>query len=237
MAEKKKKKMRWLPLESNPEVLNDFISKLGVDTSKWSYCDVYGIDPDLLAMIPRPVIALLLLFPITQATETDDKKQAEEIIQKGQTVSPNLWYIKQTIGNACGTIGVLHSIGNNLEKLDLKKDSHFAKFFSNCQALSPQERAKFLEEYEAFAVAHEESGKQGQTQAPNPEEKVELHFIALVEKDGNLYEMDGRKKFPINHGPTSPDTFLEDAINVTKHFIERDPNQISFNIMALTASQ
>ena len=35
---------RWIPLESNPEVLNDFTSKLGLDTSKYSFTDVYGLD-------------------------------------------------------------------------------------------------------------------------------------------------------------------------------------------------
>ena len=35
---------KWLPLESNPEVLNDFVSKLGYDTTKYSFCDVFGLD-------------------------------------------------------------------------------------------------------------------------------------------------------------------------------------------------
>ncbi len=28
------------------------------------------------------------------------------------------------------------------------------------------------------------------------------------EKEGSLYELDGRKSFPVNHGPTTPETFL-----------------------------
>ena len=36
---------RWVPLESNPEVLNDFSRKLGLDTAKLSFCDVFGLDP------------------------------------------------------------------------------------------------------------------------------------------------------------------------------------------------
>ena len=35
---------KWLPLESNPEVLNDFVNKLGYDTSKYAFCDVFGLD-------------------------------------------------------------------------------------------------------------------------------------------------------------------------------------------------
>ena len=35
---------KWLPLESNPEVLNDFVHKLGYDTSKYAFCDVFGLD-------------------------------------------------------------------------------------------------------------------------------------------------------------------------------------------------
>jgi hypothetical protein len=36
---------RWLPLESNPEVMNAFIEKLGIDTSLWAFCDIFGLDP------------------------------------------------------------------------------------------------------------------------------------------------------------------------------------------------
>lgn len=43
----------------------------------------------------------------------------------------------------------------------------------------------------------------------NPNEQVNFHFVAFVHKGGYLYELDGRKEFPINHGETDPEKLLE----------------------------
>ena len=56
---------RWLPIESNPTVMNQFLHKLGMPIS-WAMTDVYGLDDGLLDMIPQPAVALLLLFPINE---------------------------------------------------------------------------------------------------------------------------------------------------------------------------
>ncbi len=45
-------------------------------------------------------------------------------------------------------------------------------------------------------------------QAPNLDDQVDFHFIAFVEKDGILYDLDGRKPAPVDCGPTSKETFL-----------------------------
>lgn len=42
---------KWLPLESNPDVLNDFTSRLGLDISKYSFHDVYGLDGVMFPVI------------------------------------------------------------------------------------------------------------------------------------------------------------------------------------------
>lgn len=223
---------RWLPLESNPEVMSKFLTCLGMKQT-WAFGDVYGLDPELLSMVPRPVCAVLLLFPITEKYEAF-KQEEEERLKGKQDISPDVYFIKQTIGNACGTIGIIHAVANNLKHLEFESDSALKMFLEKTSKMNPEERAAFLEKDDSIRVTHESSAQEGQTEAPSADERVNLHFIAFVNVGGQLYELDGRKPFPIVHGKTSEDTLLEDAVNVCKLFMARDPDEVCFTIIALS---
>lgn len=226
---------RWLPLEANPDVMNQFLRQLGL-VPTWQFGDVLGLDPDLLSMVPRPVCAALLLFPVTEKYESFRREEEAQIKAKGQAVSPNVYFMKQTIGNACGTIGLIHAVANNQQHLEFGPDSPLKTFLINSTKLNPEQKAAFLEKDESIRVTHESSAQEGQTEAPNVDEKVDLHFIAFVNVGGQLYELDGRKPFPIAHGKTTDGTFLEDAAEVCKKFMARDPEELRFTVVALSKS-
>ena len=63
--------------------------------------------------------------------------------------------------------------------------------------------------------------QEGQTAAPEPETQVLLHFICFIEKGGDLYELDGCKATPINHGPIEAGGFLTAAAAQCQGFITR----------------
>ena len=103
----------YIPLESNPELFTRLIHKLGVSTSL-AFQDVLSIDdPDLLAFIPRPVLALVLVFPTSDSYESQKTKE-EALVQPyhGSGKDENVIWFKQTINNACGLYGILHSVSN-----------------------------------------------------------------------------------------------------------------------------
>ncbi len=53
------------------------------------------------------------------------------------------------------------------------------------------------------------AAQEGDTAPPALEDVVDLHFVALVNQNNRLVELDGRKSFPIDHGKTSDSTLLQ----------------------------
>ena len=93
--------------------MTSLVHKLGLSPSL-AFHDVYSLDdPALLAFVPRPVHALLLVFPVSKTYES--AREVEDSSRQEYTGSgPNeemLWF-RQTIGNACGMMGLLHSACN-----------------------------------------------------------------------------------------------------------------------------
>lgn len=106
-------KIHFYPLESNPTIFTDLMHKLGVSKSLAFY-DVLSVDdPDLLAWIPRPVLALVFVFP----TPHDYWKIEKEIEENrpeynGSGENEDVIWFKQTINNACGLHALLHAVTN-----------------------------------------------------------------------------------------------------------------------------
>eukprot|EP00455_Lapot_gusevi_P012231 TRINITY_DN1574_c0_g1_i1.p1 TRINITY_DN1574_c0_g1~~TRINITY_DN1574_c0_g1_i1.p1 ORF type:complete len:252 (-),score=129.91 TRINITY_DN1574_c0_g1_i1:78-803(-) len=224
----------WLPLESNPDLMNNYVRGLGMN-GNFQFHDVYGTDPELLGMVPQPVLAVMLLFPITEQSEAAAAAEKANIEANGQVVDPALYYMKQTVGNACGTVAMLHAVMNNYEILSFEEEKFFAKFHAATKNMTPDERAAALEVNDDIEVEHQAVASQGESRVEDIE-NVNLHFIAFVHVNGSLYELDGRKAFPINHGPTTADTLLTDAVQVVRQFIDRDPENVRFNMVALGPS-
>ena len=68
--------------------------------------------------------------------------------------------------------------------------------------LGPEERAELLYRSQALESAHAEAAKKGDSAAPDAEANVDLHFVAFFkdQKDGSLWELDGRRKGPLKRG-------------------------------------
>jgi ubiquitin carboxyl-terminal hydrolase L3 len=166
--------------------MNKYAENLGMDM-EYEFHDVFGLEHDLLAMVPQPCIALLLLFPLNEKFREYEEEENERIKKDGQVCSNDVFFIEQTVGNACGTIGMLHALGNCQDQLNF--GGVLKSFFEKAKNMSPKERAQCLERDQTISEAHDASAKEGDTAPPAPEESVNLHFIALVHKRGHLYEL------------------------------------------------
>jgi ubiquitin carboxyl-terminal hydrolase L3 len=110
---KKQYRKHFIPLESNPDVFTELIHELGVSSSL-CFQDVLSIeDEELLAFVPRPALALVLVFPTSDGYEqaiADDAAARNDYAGHGDSEAV-VWF-KQTIHNACGLYGILHAVCN-----------------------------------------------------------------------------------------------------------------------------
>jgi ubiquitin carboxyl-terminal hydrolase L3 len=103
----------YIPLESNPVLFTHLINQIGVSPIL-AFHDVLSVDdPELLAITPRPALALVLVFPTSSDYEKNLEEQGRLIPDHYETGDgENVMWYKQTINNACGLYAIFHAVSN-----------------------------------------------------------------------------------------------------------------------------
>lgn len=128
--------------------------------------------------------------------------------------------MEQTAKNACGSVGLFHILMNLDSTYDkyIEKDSILFKTKEHFKGKSSKERADIFKNSMSIKNTHKEATQEGQTKTDEKDD-VNNHFVAFIWKEGSVYEMDGQKSFPINHGECTQDEFLNKTCEVLKEFI------------------
>lgn len=230
----------FIPLEANPTLMTSLLHELGLSPALAIH-DVYSLtEPDLLAFIPRPALALLLVFPVSAAYESH--RLSEDSLTDAYSGSgdkePVVWF-RQTIRNACGMMGLLHAAANGPAREYVTEGSELDRLIKDAVPLSPEARSRLLEKSEGLASAHKSVAQQGDTAAPEATDDVDLHYVTFVKtEDGGLWELDGRRKGPILRGNVGSEDVLGPnalALGPLK-FLEREAGDLRFTAVALAGS-
>jgi ubiquitin carboxyl-terminal hydrolase L3 len=123
-------------------------------------------------------------------------------------------------------------------------DSDLAKLLNDAIPLKPIERADLLYDSEALESAHQSAATGGDTSAPAAEDNIDLHYVCFVKsQNNNLWELDGRRKGPLNRGKLSPDedVLSEKALDLgVRSFLKRESaaggGDLRFSLITLAES-
>lgn len=224
--------IKIIPVGNEPESLLELAQEYGVDTSKVEFSMVFSFDEEMLQFIPQPVKAIFFIFPIgpkdgyIQKRHMDDKPPSGDIP----------YYTHQTVTDLCGTMAMIHNMMNNRDILPFKKGSWAERFYEKTKLMNPDERAEVIsKDTELFELHNKVSTK---CTAPLLAGKTDTHFGCFLEHGGNIWELDGRKPQPINHGKAE-NLLKQFGEILTKEFLNNlegnDKHRIS--IVSMSAKQ
>lgn len=222
-----------MPLESNPEVINEFIQKMGLKTELFSFTEMLSTEEWALEMIPQPVLGILFLYEVTPV-----QKEYKTAISAGlqpENAPNNVFFMKQHARNACGTIALFHITLNALEEHPeiVTANSYLENFKLNSSNIDPNARGELFKNSKDILDEHKNAVVGGQSNVQND---TDSHFVAFIVKNNELYELDGMTPAPISHGNCSKEDLLPRSANVIKEYMARDPDNLGFSMIVLAAT-
>ena len=236
----------WLPLESNPDVFTSFARKVGLP-APWEFRDVWGLDDDMLAMMPRPVAAVILLFPCTDRIYAERAEEARRLKAAAAAGGPGAvsaaYHLEQvaSFGNACGTIACMHVL-TNVKLAGMQGPA--SKFRAETSEMTAAERGRALLTTQHLRQESDQAAEHvaAQTHCPARDgPSLDHHYCAFVPLVSpatgveHVVELDGTKIAAVDHGPVGGSgRFLEAVADVVRRrFMQLEPDNAEFSMMAL----
>lgn len=129
----------WVEIESDPAFFNVMLKDLRIHGLK--VVDVYSLEDTELAMLAKPVHALIFLF---RYRETD-----QDTLEK--TCPKDVWYAEQVPEYACGTVAMMNIV-NNIPGLQM--GAELSEFKERTQDMSPYKRGKAIDKHDYIRRIH-----------------------------------------------------------------------------------
>ena len=223
--------MSWCTIESDPGVFTELIHSVGCD-------DIQLEEVITMDMLPEKMYGLIFLFKWKKELYQSDTRTA--ITAEDTTV----YFAKQTVNNACATQALINIL-LNCEDLELGDTLRSFKEFTSMfpydmrgdmigQQEVIREKHNSFAQRDPFVSTEDKSDDDGTGDAH--------HFVAYVEKNGGVYELDGLKAGPILIGPSSGSGGAESWIDVVKREVQRRVDEFTsdethFNLMAVVPNK
>ncbi|XP_020897465.1 ubiquitin carboxyl-terminal hydrolase isozyme L5, partial [Exaiptasia diaphana] len=220
----------WCLMESDPGVFTELIRGFGCTGVQVE--EIYSLDQASLENL-RPVHGLIFLFKWRQGEES-----VGTVVQDSRSLG--IFFAKQVITNACATQAILSVLLNTTHPdIDIGPNLSSFKEFSN--TFDSALKGLSLTNSDVIRSVHNSFSRQQMfefdAKIPQKDDDV-YHFVAYVPINGRLYEIDGLKDGPIDHGACT----YENWLNVCSPIIEArmqkySSEEIRFNLMAIISDR
>ena len=215
----------WCLIESDPGVFTELIQKFGVTGLQVE--ELWSLDKENFAEL-KPVYGLVFLFKWTP-----DNDPAGSVVQDSRLDS--IFFARQVINNACATQAIM-SVLMNIEDSGVTLGTTLQEFKEFCGALDSETKGLALSNSDQIRSVHNSFARQTlfefDSKKADKDDDV-FHFVSFVPINGRIYELDGLKSGPVDHGPAGED--WTDAVRpvIEARMMKYTQGEIHFNLMAV----
>lgn len=191
----------WLELESDPGLFTLLLEDFGVKGVQVE--EIY----DLQKPIEVPVYGFIFLFRWIEERRSRRKvvDQTETFV-KDEDIVNNIFFAQQMVPNSCATHALLSVL---LNCANLHLGDTLSRLKIHTSGMCPENKGWAIGNTPELACAH---NSHAMPQAKRRLDKTSgvptgrftgeaFHFVSYVPISGRLFELDGLKPYPIDHGP------------------------------------
>jgi len=218
---------QWCLIESDPGVFSELIKEFGCNGLQVE--ELWSLDESAFSDL-KPIYGLIFLFKWKGENEEQGK------VLFGDT---EVFFAKQVINNACATQAII-SVLLNIQNPEIKIGDTLTQFKDFTSAFDPALKGMSLTNADRLREVHNSFARQNMfefdSKIPEKDDDV-YHFVAFVPFKGRVYELDGLKPGPIDHG-----SYTEDWISVVRPILQsriakHAATEITFNLMAVVGDK
>ncbi|XP_011175347.1 ubiquitin carboxyl-terminal hydrolase calypso [Solenopsis invicta] len=191
----------WLELESDPGLFTLLLEDFGVKGVQVE--EIY----DLQKSLEGPVYGFIFLFRWIEERRSRRKVvEQDESFVKDEEIVNNIFFAQQVVPNSCATHALL-SVLLNCPNIHL--GTTLSRLKLHTSGMCPENKGWAIGNTPELACAH---NSHAMPQAKRRQDKntgvstgrftgEAFHFVSYVPINGRLFELDGLKPYPMDHGP------------------------------------